>query len=133
MEIASVALKEGTENLLLVPHNPQKRDRGSCLRIAGGKESGKSPTLAGHHGIGARESGGAESESGTEAEKGTGIESVAEKEIAAEGGRVRGTGRRRESDTGIKKQTRGETGSETGKGTGPGKEILTGGTTTVTE
>lgn len=131
-EIASVASKEGTENLLLVPHNPLKRDRRKCLKTGGGKESGKSHTVADRHGTGARASGGAESKSGIEVKKGTAIGSVAEKETAAEGGRARGKGeRRRERDTGIKTRIRGETGRETGKETDQG--ILTEGTMTGTE
>ncbi len=124
-------MKAATENLPLVPHSPQRRDPESCLRTDGGKERGKFPTLAGHHGTGDKSSSGAESASGIEPEKGTVIGSVAEKENAAEGRRGRDTGRRRESDTEIKTQTRGENGSETGKERDPG--ILTEGIMTETE
>lgn len=103
----------------MVHHNHLKRDQESSQRTAGGKETGKSSTLADCHGTEARQSGGAESESGIEAEKGIAIGIGS----AAEGRRVRGTGRQRESDTEIKTQKRGETGRETGKETDP--EILT--------
>lgn len=133
LEIALVALKVATENLPLVLRSPPKRDQESCLRTDGGKERGKSPMLAGNHGTGARASHGAESESGIEAERGTAIGSVAERETAAEGRRGRDTGRQRESDTGIKTQTRGETGRETGTETETDLGIQTEGITTATE
>lgn len=133
LEIALVALKVATESPPLALYSPLRRDPKSCLRSGGGREKGRSPMLAGSHGTGARASSGAESESGIEAERGTVIRTVAEKETAAEGGRGRDTGRQRESDTGIKKQTRGETGIETKTETETDQGILTEGITTVTE
>lgn len=129
VEIASAALKD-IENSFMVPHRPLMRGRGICLRTAGERKREMSLMLAGPHGTRGRESGGAEKGSGTEAEKGTGITSVAEKETAAEGGRVRGTGMQRENDTGIKIQTRGETEIETGKETETELGNLTGKTWT---
>lgn len=124
VEIALVGLK-ATENLLHLC-NPPKREQGRRPRTAGGKETGK-PTVADRHGTGAKSSAGAEIV--IEAKKESVSKSEAEKGSAAGGRRARGTGRRRESDTEIKMQRKGEIGKETE--TEP--EILTGGIMTATE